>query len=238
MSEFDADIDAGIGAGTEGAGSASGLGGEMAAAGDAAGSAQGDEQGQAGPESFIPDSPEGYQLPDSWAHEDVPEGIASQVNALLLGDKEDFKQFCHAVGMTEDQSGKAFDVLGHIMAEHLAKTSMDTTETVDAALAKLAPGDPDKYWQTAKRGAQYLSIGTELDKAGLTGNPLVLQLVHTIGTLTSEDSMRGNSRGARSLPTGEDARTELYKVIQSEGYKKNDPAAMKMAEQLAARVKR
>lgn len=190
------------------------------------------------PENFVPDSPEGYELPEDWANEDVPEEISRQVVALLEGDREDIKRFCHTVGMTEDQAAKAFDALGIIMAEHLAKGAMADTENVNATLAKLAPDNADEFWNTAKRGAAYLGIGKEIDAAGLTANPLVLRLVNAVGKLTGENKMRGAARTPRSLPVGEEARRELYKIVGSDAYKKNDPATMQLAERLAARVKR
>lgn len=189
-------------------------------------------------ENFVPAAPEGYELPEDWNREDVPEEIACQVAALLNGDKDEFKRFCHTVGMTENQAGKAFDALGAIMAEHVAKASMADAESVDAAIALLSPAKPEQYWNTAKRGAAYLGIGKELDAAGLTANPLVLRLVHAVGVLTGEDVMRDAAKNPRSLPSGDAARQELYKVVGSDAYKKNDPATMRLAERLAARVTR
>lgn len=188
--------------------------------------------------AFVPDAPEGYQLPDAWKHDEVPEEIARRVASLLENDKDDFKRFCHSAAMTDEQAGKAFAALGLIMAEHLATCSMAEGRDVDAALALLAPANPAEYWQTAKRGARHLNIGSALDEAGLTANPLVLRLAHAVGALTGEDSMRGTAKTPRSLPFGAEARSEMLKAMQTDGYKKNDPAVMRLVEQLAARVTR
>jgi hypothetical protein len=98
------------------------------------------------------------------------------------------------------------------------------------------PQDTATHLDAARRGARAVGIGDDLDKAGLSANPLVLKLAHALGEALGEDKIVGTATGGTSLPTGATAREELHRVIGSEAYKTGDKQAIRMAEALSARV--
>lgn len=192
----------------------------------------------------------GYKLPEAWegtlwSKEGLTETKASKeatdiVNQLLMqpGEREQFADIARRCNLTQKQAGMLFGLYGSLLAHHtendLAKQAAGDPQKV---MAELWPQETAAQLDIARRGAQAAGIGDELDAAGLSANPLVLKLAHALGEAMGEDTVSGLSGGgAAALPLGEAAKQELYRVVASDAYKNNDPAAIKKAEALSARV--
>ncbi|MCC8194347.1 MAG: hypothetical protein LIP28_06855 [Deltaproteobacteria bacterium] len=186
----------------------------------------------------VPESAEGYILPQSWEGEGVPGEIAAQVSGILESDRETFMEVCHACELTDTQAAALFDALGKTLAGSLAEDNAAYNRNLEETVTGLWPKDTARNVEIARRGARFLRIGNELDAEGLSAHPLVLRMVHAVGRMVGEDAMRGNGAAKGGLPVGEAARVEMLKVIQSDAYRRNDPAALRKVEALAARVKR
>lgn len=182
-----------------------------------------------------PEGKDGYTLPEAWQGEGVSEEMAAEVNKLLLTDGERIKEIADAVGLTAGQAQALYGVYGTLLAEGLAQKAA-AAKPVEAVLQELWPENTAKHLDAARRGAAYAGLGNDLDKAGLSENPLVLKMAHKLGELIGEGKAPGLDGPAAVLPTGEAAREEMYRIIASEGYKRNDPATMRRYEELAARV--
>jgi len=193
----------------------------------------------------------GYKLPEAWeGNLWTPEGpsdakaspeAAAIVNKYLTagGEREQFAHMARLCDLTQKQADKLFGLYGSLLARHAERELAQRSETdPQKVMAQLWPQDTAAHLDTARRGAKAAGLGDELDESGLSTNPLVLKLAHALGESLGEDRAAGLGGGgpAVALPTGEAAREELYRVVASEAYRNNDPAAIKRAEALSARV--
>lgn len=194
----------------------------------------------------VPEEPDGYMLPEAWTAETVAEEIAARVSEILAGDRGEFMRVCHACSLTGRQAAALFDAVGGVMAQSLAEADaarrgdsphgQQNTHDLEEGLRALWPRDTRRHAEIVRRGAVQAGVDADLRESGLAGHPTVLRILHALGSGTGEDVVRGGARAAASLPTGEAARREMYRVIRSDGYRTNDPGVMRMLEALAARV--
>lgn len=232
-------------------GSASGMGGSAVAGADCAAAFRMDaDPGMSGPAGadfaadgaggldMVPEMPEGYALPKSWAREGVPEDLAAQVTQALEGDREEFMRVCHACRLTDSQATALYGSLGGVLAEAIARDNAAFQQSAKEAVTGLWPGETAENLAIARRGAQFLKLGDALDKEGLSAHPLVLRMAHAVGRMIGEDAMRAGGVGGAALPAGEAARSAMHTIIASDAYRRNDPAAIRKVEALAARVSR
>ncbi|MDL2272235.1 hypothetical protein LJC23_04295 [Desulfovibrio sp. OttesenSCG-928-I05] len=190
-----------------------------------------------------PERADGYQFPEAWRKENVPADILERVNETLRQDRNDLMQICHTCDLTDKQAKKLFECLGELLVacfgeEGQEQNEDDAQQKLQEALQKLWPDATDAHKETIMRGVNVAGIGKELDESELTFEPLMLKLLHVLGEATGEDAMRGKNGYAAGLPSGEAARQEMYSIIRSDAYRKNDPAAMRRVEALATRIKR
>lgn len=181
-----------------------------------------------------PDDPDGYKLPESFNGENIDPAISAQVNEILGQDKQAIMQAFHACNLTNKQAEALYGVIGGIMAENIANDAASQPDP-GKVVSEVWPQDTDKHLDVARRGAKHAGLGDELDKAGLSANPLVLKLAHALGEITGESSAPGQGGGVY-LPSGQSAKEEMYRLISSEAYKNNDPAAIRKVQELAARA--
>lgn len=186
----------------------------------------------------MPETRDGYVLPQTWAGEGVHEEIAAQVSGILEQDREAFMDVCHACKFTDTQAVALFDAVGKVLANGIAEDSAAYNHSLTETVNRLWPKDTSRNVDIARSGARFLKIGNELDAEGLSAHPLVLRMAHAVGRMVGEDAMRSSGAAKGALPVGEAARTEMIRVIQSDAYRRNDPAAVRKVEALAARVKR
>lgn len=192
----------------------------------------------------------GYKLPENWEGLVwTPDGpgenaaspeVAAIVNKYLTdsGERQQFADMARRCDLTQKQAEKLFGLYGGLLARH-AEAEMAKRAEADPqkVMAQIWPQDTAAHHDTARRGAQALGIGNELDDAGLSGHPLVLKLCHALGERTGEDKLAGLSGGGGAgLPVGQAAQEELRRIVGSEAYKNHDPAAIRKAEALSARV--
>lgn len=182
-----------------------------------------------------PDSPEGYALPEKWTDADLAPEFAAKVNELLAGDRSAFMQACHACNLTSKQAESLFGVVGGLMAETLQREIAEQP-VPEQVLAQLWPKDTEKHLETARRGARHAGLGDALDEAGLSANPLVLQLSRALGAAVGESMIPGKDARAAALPRGDQAREEMHRLIASDAYRNNDPESIRKVEALARRV--
>lgn len=184
----------------------------------------------------VPEADGGYVLPESWTGEGVGEELAAQVSDALAGDREEFMHICHASGLTDTQATALFDNVGKLLARTFSEDNAVYNANLEATVTRLWPDQTAKNIAIARRGAQFLKLGNELDREGLSANPLVLRMAHAVGRLVGEDAMRSPGQGKGALPSGEAARAEMLKVIASDAYRRNDASAIRKVQVLASRV--
>ena len=187
---------------------------------------------------IVPESLEGYALPRRWAGEGASDEIAEHVTGILEGDRQTFMEVCHACRLTDTQAVALFNTVGKVMAGAVTETNKSYNQRLTESISSVWPDETERNMEIARRGAQFLKIGAELDAEGLSAHPLVLRMVHAVGRMVGEDTMRSTGMSHGGLPVGEEARAEMIKIIQTEEYRRNDPAALHKVEALAARVKR
>lgn len=187
---------------------------------------------------LTPETRDGYILPGRWAGEGVREDIAAQVSGIMERDRETFMDVCHACELTDTQAAALFDSLGRVLAGGIAEENAGYGETLAETVNALWPRDTAANVDIARRGAHFLKIGDELDASGLSAHPLVLRMAHAVGRMVGEDAMRPSGGKEDALPVGQAAREEMRRIIGSEAYRRNDPAAIRKVESLAARVRR
>lgn len=202
--------------------------------------AQGLRQGFDSPASFWaalgkPESEDGYALPERWQGEGIPEDVAAKVNAILDGDRQEFMSLCHHCNLTGKQAEALFGRVGGILAGCVGRENAEQ-RSPEEVLRELWPKDTRKNLDAARRGAQYAGLGDALDAAGLSGNPLVLTLAKLLGEAIGESGAPGERGYRAGLPVGDQAREEMYRLIASEAYRKNDPTALRKLEALSRRV--
>ena len=194
-----------------------------------------------------PDDKSGYRLPEAWDGEvwtpdgkmgvKADEAVKTEVNRLLAGDAEQFRDIAHRCNLTEKQAGALYTLWGSVVARGVsAQQAARAENTPEKAMTELWPRDTLAHQETATRGAASLGLVDALNDSGLAGNPLVLKLCHALGEAVGEDRVAGLSGGGAALPTGEAAREELRRVVASDAYRNLDERALKTAEALASRV--
>ncbi len=187
---------------------------------------------------MLPETRDGYVLPQTWAGEGVHEDIAARVSGMLEQDRDAFMDVCHACKLTDTQAAALFDSLGKALAGGIAEDNAAYNQGLAETVNRLWPRDTAQNVEIARRGARFLKIGNELDDSGLSAHPLVLRMAHAVGRMVGEDAMRSMGGEAGALPVGEAARAEMIRIIRSDAYRRNDPAAIRKVEALAARVRR
>lgn len=183
----------------------------------------------------MPEAPDGYALPEVWSKEGVSPEVAASVNAVLNGDKQAMQEIFHDCKLTGKQAEALYGYVANLIAKNHELAEADQRPVADV-LKELWPQDQDRHLDAARRGAAALGIGTELDAQGLSANPLVLKLAHALGERLGESGLPGNGGPGGVLPTGDRAREELYRVVASDAYKRNDPDVIRKAEALSARI--
>ena len=183
-----------------------------------------------------PDSPDGYKLPESWSAEGVAPEIAQAVSKTLAEDFAPIKEAFHKANLTGKQAEALYGVLGNLVADGIQDDLAG--QRSDAEIIKeVWPENTDQYLDAARRGARHAGLGSALDEAGLSKHPLVLKLAQALGEAVGEAGLPGGRGGGEAgLPRGQEAREEMYRVIASDAYKNNDPAAVRKVEALARRV--
>jgi hypothetical protein len=196
-----------------------------------------------------PDDAAGYSQAADWSGNmwdpgaadgkgpEAPAAVAAEVSRVMKQDDEQWRKIMHQCGVTEQQSVKLRDVYSSLLARHTAAQQAALAEYApEKVLAELWPQDQQAHLDTAKRGARAAGLGDALDEAGLSRHPLVLKLCHALGEAVAEDKIAGLGGTGALMPTGAAAKEELHRVVGSDAYRNGDKAAMRMAEQLSARV--
>ena len=182
-----------------------------------------------------PDSPDGYKLPEQWTDERVDRRVAAVVNQVMAEERGALLQAFHKGNLTGRQAEALYNIICGLMAQNI-QDDLVSHKDWGTVTEELWPGETDRHLETARRGARYAGLGKALDESGLSGNPLVLRLAHALGETVGEAGMPGSSGAAEAMPRGDAAREEMYRVIASDAYRTNDPAAIRKVEALARRV--
>lgn len=182
-----------------------------------------------------PDSPDGYALPQQWSDDKAEPRVIDLVNRIMEDDRGALVQAFHKGNLTGSQAEALYDIICGIVARNI-QDELASQKDWRAVTEELWPGDTDKHLELARRGARFAGVGKALDEAGLSGNPLVLRLAHALGETVGEAGMPGGPGAGEGLPRGDAAREEMYRIIASNAYRTNDPAAIRKVEALARRV--
>lgn len=182
-----------------------------------------------------PDSPDGYTLPEAWSDERAAPEVIDLVNRIMAEDRGALLQAFHKGNLTGRQAEALYNIICGLMAQNIQDEFVPQKDWATVT-GELWPGDTDRHLELARRGARYAGIGKALDEAGLSANPLVLRLAHALGETVGEAGMPGGRGAAEGLPRGDAAREEMYRIIASDAYRTNDPAAIRKVETLARRV--
>ena len=182
-----------------------------------------------------PDSPDGYKLPEEWTDERADRRVAALVNQVMSEERETLLQAFHKGNLTGSQAGALYNIICGLMAQNIQDELVSQKDWATVT-EELWPGETERHLETARRGARYAGLGKALDEAGLSGNPLVLRLAHALGETVGEAGMPGSAGASEAMPRGDAAREEMYRVIASNAYRTNDPAAIRKVEALARRV--
>ena len=202
---------------------------------------QGLRAGFDSPDSFWtalgrPEKAEGYALPEKWNGEGISSEVSEKVSSLLNGDREAFMRVCHACNLTGKQAESLFGVVGGLMAESVGQEEASRNTDPHELVNSVWPKETQKHLDAARRGAHYAGLGDALDEAGLSTNPLVLNLARALGEAVGESSAPGGKGWGAGLPVGERAMEEMYRMIATDAYRSNDPEAIRKVEALARRV--
>ncbi len=181
-----------------------------------------------------PDKADGYQLPQGYARPDITPDLAQSVGQVMDEGRAEFMRLAHAANLTQKQAETLFTLTADSVAQSLA--AQPAAPSVEEVLAQLWPGAENRHLDFARRGARYLGLGVKLDECGLSRHPLVLQLAAALGKSLAEDGLKSSSGPEASLPVGEAAYKELLRIVASDAYKRQEPATVKLAEQLCSRA--
>lgn len=182
-----------------------------------------------------PDSPGGYKLSEQWIDDSVDPRVSDMVGKIMSEDREALREAFYKGNLTGGQAQALYNILCGIMARNIGDDLMEQKDW-SAVVKELWPGDTNNNLQLARRGARYAGLGKDLDESGLSVNPLVLRMAHALGEAVGEAGMPGGSGQAAGLPRGNSAREEMYSIIASDAYRKNDPGAIRKVEALARRI--
>lgn len=182
-----------------------------------------------------PDSPDEYKIPEQWNDEKADPRVIDLVNRVMAEDRGALLQAFHKGNLTRRQAEALYGIICGLMAQNI-QDELLSREDWGAVARELWPGDTDRNLELARRGARFAGLGKALDDAGLSANPLVLRLAHTLGEAIGEAGMPGGSGASEGVPRGDAAREEMHRIIASDAYRANDPAAIRKVEALAGRV--
>ena len=153
----------------------------------------------------------------------------------LEKDRQAFMHACHACNRTGKQAEALFGIVGGLMAENIVREREGVVPT-EQVLAELWPKDTERHLDAARRGARHAGLADELDACGLSCNPHVLRLARALGEAVGESSAPGSGGYGTHLPSGDSAREEMYRLIASDAYRKNEADAIRKVEALSRRV--
>lgn len=182
-----------------------------------------------------PDSPDEYGISEQWSDERAEPRVIELVNRVMAEERGALLQAFHKGNLTRRQAEALYGIICGLMAQNIQDEIL-AQEDWGTVAQDLWPGDTDRNLELARRGARFAGLGKALDDAGLSGNPLVLRLAHTLGETIGEAGMPGGSAVSAGLPRGNAAREDMYRIIASDAYRTNDPAAIRKVEALARRV--
>lgn len=130
---------------------------------------------------------------------------------------EGFKELAHKNGLTQKQAQGLFKDYAELtngrLKELQEKNQVDPVKVTQDLWGK----ESEQNLAMAKRAATHLGIGDDLDKAGISTNPLVLQLAKALGETLKEGTVKdgGDSTGKSS----EELLAEAKKLQASPEYR-------------------
>lgn len=126
-----------------------------------------------------PESADKYELPKDLA---VPEGY--NIDEV----SQNFRNLAHKNGIPQKQAAALFKDFIELENQNFQKSQETVTKDFEAALKTAFPQDAKTGLDLAKKGAKLVGGGDILDQAGLSTNPIVLQLCAKLGELSGESN--------------------------------------------------
>lgn len=147
-----------------------------------------------------PESPDKYDLKT-----DIKvEGFDMKEEASIVSE------IAHKSGLSNVQAQKLFDNYSNYIKEN-APQSRSNEEILSEAFGDKA----EEKFKLAKRVSDTLGLGDKLDEAGLSKEPLVLQLLADVGSRMKESSLI-DARGSND--SIEEVQAEIDKIRKSKDY--------------------
>lgn len=159
----------------------------------------------------VPEKPDGYEAP-------------AQFGEKLTGDDkkalDGFRVIAHKAGISQDGFAQLLEfnrsmnveAMSRITAQNVLDKTTKSKET-EAALRKEWGDNFDKNYELSERAATTLGgdeLINTLEGLGLTRNPVVIKLFHTIATKIGEDNLIDpTSGGEKGIPRTPDGRPKL-----------------------------
>lgn len=154
---------------------------------------------------IIPADPSKYEL-------QKPEGLLDRDEAVL----DRYRGVAHEIGLTQTQAERlmAFNAEENAIALKLMKEENEAkSKKAEEALKEEWGEKFDLNYELAERAVTALGgddLINTLESLGLTRNPVVIKLFHTIAMKLGEDNLiPGSERGGKELPTMSSGRRRL-----------------------------
>jgi hypothetical protein len=161
----------------------------------------------------------------------LPEDVSAPQGVNLEEERKTFTALAHKNGLTQRQAAGLFKDYMAGLSEQATKAQAGAKLSHEEALKGAFGDDAEAGLVQAKKGAQALGIGDKLDAAGLSTNPLVLQLCAKLGELAGEASFESGK-----ATDNKETIMERAKKLQTSPAYWTDPKVFAEVEELYKRA--